>query len=1162
MDRSKKLRHVNRRFLFRPMALALVFLMMPHGLPWLGNLSLVPAAHATTVATPPNCVALGGSYIIRYVCQGLASDAIQPSSDLVNAVKQFENDSINMYMAAHNIPNNDTQNNAFFYTFARSSLRTEVRAFMQLRLADIANRPAASRTANETAIYTWIQERLWSHEKHMYQSAVDDRNHWQNDRCGWKPDTDVSNLLGIHYVACVGTVTYGTAPTKDYFLRAARKTEYDSVLANLPGGLELFWQTNGKLIETLGLAPASGIVAGVAAVAILSSKNVLTKVFPKTVKLLTEAILDQSGKLAVGLGEKAVEDSITRAGAELLAEEEVAEIVPGFEIVIGLATFVITEVVQIVVEEAIAEETLKELDTLNSNAHSTPPDLAQLLTTDEGRWKIDVVWTETWTPEVAATTPLPTPGPGDPVLLVTPEGSKVPQVATGLDYLAPTGVGWIPQLYGGWFVQTGYDQRDLSHPIHQLTPTIHYMDWNNVPYTASRIGQYFVVAKEEPNPTDDVCTAPQLDPDVANYPPLDTCRSYVAAAIKVLTNPEGKHVALSVGVPPKFTSGLSAFFTNLSGSDLIPACFPLTATGFPAPQITLASGTLPSGMALGTCSNSLSLTANHPAPGFYVVMLQATNAAGSVQQRLTIDVGDNGTQLAFPDISLQGPGGDGGRTWTLGVPMSYTWHVTGGPPPIQITTNYTWPVGLTFHDNGDGSATLSGTPTAYPASIACPGGCVLTATNGLSTATTQFGYVLNQPPASVLTGGGSFLFPANIPHSVTVTTSNVLTPVSIDAPCGYTPVFTPFNAGGGLPPWASLHDNGDGTATISGTAPFQDAGILHPVHLRVSTAYVPQESPPACRVVNFAITVDPTPVMTTPAIANFTVGQSSSFIITSNLPAGLSLIALGSPLPAGLQFFGGADGTASIQGNPQPGTGRDYSLRMGASVQGTVIGYFNLLLRVAEAPDFTLPSTVYFNAGQPNTFFVKPKGFPKFQGMSIVLDQSPLPSGVTFTAATPITTMAGVGTLQGTPDPGTVGMSYSLRIIATNSGGTVTRSTILQVVAPQTAMGGSFSTLKTGPQNARVWTVNIGNNGPGAADGAEVTSFTVAQLSAGTQCTPKVTSDLPAVAGDIAPKATGAAHVTIDFTGCAPYAYFKVTAGISANNGAVTGTITRFNQFQ
>jgi hypothetical protein len=76
-----------------------------------------------------------------------------------------------------------------------------------------------------------------------------------------------------------------------------------------------------------------------------------------------------------------------------------------------------------------------------------------------------------------------------------------------------------------------------------------------------------------------------------------------------------------------------------------------------------------------------------------------------------------------------------------------------------------------------------------------------------------------------------------------------------------------------------------------------------------------------------------------------------------------------------------------------------------------------------------------------------------------------------------------------------------------------------------------------------------------------VTSLTLTQTS-GAACTPVIVSSMPVLAGDLAPHATAAVNVTINFTGCAPNAFFKATANLSANGGAATGSIVKLNQLQ
>jgi hypothetical protein len=119
---------------------------------------------------------------------------------------------------------------------------------------------------------------------------------------------------------------------------------------------------------------------------------------------------------------------------------------------------------------------------------------------------------------------------------------------------------------------------------------------------------------------------------------------------------------------------------------------------------------------------------------------------------------------------------------------------------------------------------------------------------------------------------------------------------------------------------------------------------------------------------------------------------------------------------------------------------------------------------------------------------------------------------------------------------------------------------LTNAVPGSTSLGGLMGP-KSGPQNARIWEFAMGNNGPGSALGAEITSITLVQ-TLGPACTPVIETPLPAQAGNMAPKAVVDVPVTINFTGCASNAAFKVTATESANNGTATGTIILGNQFQ
>ncbi len=135
----------------------------------------------------------------------------------------------------------------------------------------------------------------------------------------------------------------------------------------------------------------------------------------------------------------------------------------------------------------------------------------------------------------------------------------------------------------------------------------------------------------------------------------------------------------------------------------------------------------------------------------------------------------------------------------MGSAGTFTITTTGFPLPA-ITATGALPAGVGFVDNGNGTATLSGTPDAgttgvYPITV--------TAANGvLPNATQAFTLTVNQAPA--ITSANSATFTIGVAGSFTVTTSGVPAPaVTI--------------GGVALPANVMFVDNGNGTGTLSGT---------------------------------------------------------------------------------------------------------------------------------------------------------------------------------------------------------------------------------------------------------------------------------------------------------------------------------------------------------
>jgi len=123
------------------------------------------------------------------------------------------------------------------------------------------------------------------------------------------------------------------------------------------------------------------------------------------------------------------------------------------------------------------------------------------------------------------------------------------------------------------------------------------------------------------------------------------------------------------------------------------------------------------------------------------------------------------------------------------------------------------------------------------------------------------------------------------------------------------------------------------------------------------------------------------------------------------------------------------------------------------------------------------------------------------------------------------------------------------------------------VVANFTALAPSLSARisgKTGPDNARVWTLQLVNVGAGPADDALFAGLTFTQTY-GVPCSPGVAvlTPLPARVGTLAPlSGSGAVLVTVNFGGCPAGARFTLVANIQANGGAYTASSTLANQIR
>jgi large repetitive protein len=140
----------------------------------------------------------------------------------------------------------------------------------------------------------------------------------------------------------------------------------------------------------------------------------------------------------------------------------------------------------------------------------------------------------------------------------------------------------------------------------------------------------------------------------------------------------------------------------------ITTSFTVTTTGFPEPSLAV-SGALPGGVAFTDNGDGTAILSGTPAAGsegVYPLTITASNGVDpDDEQTFTITVVEaaaaQAPQITSPDST----------TFAVGVPGSFT-VTTTGIPTVSLAVSGALPGGVAFTNNGDGTATLSGTPSA------------------------------------------------------------------------------------------------------------------------------------------------------------------------------------------------------------------------------------------------------------------------------------------------------------------------------------------------------------------------------------------------------------------------------------------------------------------
>ena len=265
----------------------------------------------------------------------------------------------------------------------------------------------------------------------------------------------------------------------------------------------------------------------------------------------------------------------------------------------------------------------------------------------------------------------------------------------------------------------------------------------------------------------------------------------------------GRPLLTTLPVKPKNTDQVSVTAITSAASTTFtagaPGSFTITTTpGVPATTTLSESGKLPSGVSFTAGTNGTATLSGTPAAGsggVYSFTITASNAAPSQTTQtftLTVDQAPAITSAAS-------------ATLKAGVSGSFT-VTTAGYPAAALTESGKLPGGVTFVDNHNGTAALSGTPTASGVYT-----LTINAANGVSPAAAQTLTltVVAQTRAPAITSAANSTFTVGVPGSFTVTTTGYPVPA--------------ISEYGSLPAGVTFLDNHNGTATLSGT-PAASAG--------------------------------------------------------------------------------------------------------------------------------------------------------------------------------------------------------------------------------------------------------------------------------------------------------------------------------------------------
>ena len=232
-------------------------------------------------------------------------------------------------------------------------------------------------------------------------------------------------------------------------------------------------------------------------------------------------------------------------------------------------------------------------------------------------------------------------------------------------------------------------------------------------------------------------------------------------------------------------------------------------------------------------------------------------------------------------------------TATVGSAFSFTAKATGYPAPA-MTEAGALPQGLTWKDNGNGTAALAGRPVAGQGGVY---NLTFTAANAGGTTSQSFTLTVNEAPA--ITSASSLTVTRGKAFTFTFTTNGYPRPSVTHT--------------GAVPNGGVVYkNNGNGTATLSGTP---TSTGTYPLTITATNSL-------GTATQSFVLTVTSGSVAITSAgSASATTGKAFSFTVTTTGAPAPAMTEAG-VLPQGLTWTDNGNGTATLAGHAGGRAGR------------------------------------------------------------------------------------------------------------------------------------------------------------------------------------------------------------------------------------------------